>query len=141
MPFAPTFHGLKIDRLRCAGEGDHVADIAHAGHELNHPFKSEAETGVGDGSVPPQIQIPPQFLGVDTRGFHAIFQDIQAFFPLGTADDFPHLRRQDIHRPDGFSVVVLAHIKRLDLGGVVGDDDGFFEQLLSQVALVLRLEI
>ena len=41
---------LELAIIGGAGEGDHVADIGHAGDELHHALKAEAETGMGYGS-------------------------------------------------------------------------------------------
>ena len=41
----------KFDRLRRAGEGDDVANISHASHELHQTIKAQAKTGVGNAAV------------------------------------------------------------------------------------------
>lgn len=50
---------LEIGIPRCAREGDHVTDIFKAGEIHHHSFQSKAKTGVGDGAVPAQVEIPP----------------------------------------------------------------------------------
>jgi serine/threonine protein phosphatase 1 len=41
---------LKLDVVGGAGEGDDIANIAHAGHKLHQPFKAQAKPGVGHGA-------------------------------------------------------------------------------------------
>ena len=68
-------------------------------------------------------------------------QHVVALLALAAADDLADARRQHVHGGDGLSVVVGAHVERLDLARVVGDDHRLLEQLLGQVALVLALQI
>ena len=37
---------------RCPGEGDHVADVAHAGDEEHQPLKAQPEAAVGSRAEP-----------------------------------------------------------------------------------------
>ena len=50
---------LKLHVLRGSWEGDYVADVLHAGGELDGALEAQAEAGVGDGAVAAQVQVPP----------------------------------------------------------------------------------
>ena len=50
---------------RRAGEGDHVADVGHAGEEHQQALEAEAEAGVRHGAVAAQVGIPPVILRVE----------------------------------------------------------------------------
>ena len=41
---------LKVDAIGGAGEGNHIPDVAHAGHELHQTLEAEAKSGVGHGA-------------------------------------------------------------------------------------------
>ncbi len=70
-----------------------------------------------------------------------LLQHVQPFLPLGAADDFADAGSQHVHGSHGFAILTQAHVKGFDLGGVVGDDGGLFEQVFRQVAFVFRLQI
>ena len=40
----------ELREARDPGEGDDVADVSQAGHELDQPLEAEAEAGVGRGA-------------------------------------------------------------------------------------------
>jgi hypothetical protein len=46
---------LEFGAARGSSEGNHIADIRHAGDEHEHPLETESETGVGRGSVASKI--------------------------------------------------------------------------------------
>jgi len=46
---------LKLNAIGRAGEGDDIADVAHAGHKLHQALKAEAKTGVGHGAKAAQV--------------------------------------------------------------------------------------
>lgn len=50
--------GLELAVLRITGEGDHVADILHAGHKEYQTLKAETETRVRNGTKLAGIHIP-----------------------------------------------------------------------------------
>ena len=62
-------------------------------------------------------------------------------FTLASSNKLPYFRDQQIHRGDGFSIGILAHVKRLDFFWPVVHKNRTFEMLLCQVTFVLRLEI
>ena len=55
--------------------------------------------------------------------------------------NFSNAGSQDIHCGYGAAVVILPHIKCLDLLWIVGDDHGFLKMLFYQVALMLTLQV
>ena len=59
-----------------AGEGDDVADVLHAGGELDGALEAEAEAGVGGGAVAAQVQVPPVGGVVQAGLGHAALEDM-----------------------------------------------------------------
>ena len=53
---------LELGISRCAGEGNDVADICHAGDKEHQTLKSETETAVRHSAVAAGIEIPPHVL-------------------------------------------------------------------------------
>src|SRR5687768_17377427 len=53
---------LELRLARGAREGDHVADVVHAGEVLDGPLEAEAETRVRHRAVPSEIAVPPVVL-------------------------------------------------------------------------------
>src|SRR5262245_14874484 len=84
-----------------AGEGDHVADVAHAGDELDGAFEAQAKAGVGDGAEAAQIKIPPVVFGFQMLLGHSLGQYIEPLLALAAADDLADLGDEDVHRPHG----------------------------------------
>ena len=94
------------------------------------------------GAVSANIKKP--IVGIRIRDpflFHSLQEYIVAFLALAAADNFPHPGHQHIHRPDGFPVIVEAHVESLYLFRIVVNDDRLLEGLLGQIALVLRLQL
>ena len=52
---------LELGVARGAREGNHVADVGHAGHELDEALEAQAKTGVGRAAVATEIEVPPVF--------------------------------------------------------------------------------
>src|SRR4051812_31720596 len=50
---------LKSGLSRGAREGDHVADVGHAGGVDGGPLQAQAESGMGHRTVAAQVAIPP----------------------------------------------------------------------------------
>ena len=73
---------LKFGVFRSSGKSDHIPDIAHAGHELNHSLKAQPESRMGYGSEAACVQVPPKFGGGYVHLLHALFQSVQPFLPL-----------------------------------------------------------
>src|SRR5712675_2046241 len=89
---------LEFRISRRARERDHVADVGHAGDELDHSLQTEAEAGVGYGAKPAQVEVPPVVGGVEALFFHAAFQHVEPLFALAAADDFTDAWDEDVHR-------------------------------------------
>lgn len=125
--------------LGCSWEGDDIADVCHAGYEQDQALKSESESGMGRGSEPAGIEVPPD---VFLRNMHfaaAFRQFFKIFFALGTAYDFAYPGKEHIHGPHCFPITVLLHVKSLDLPGVISQNHGPAEMLLDKVPLMLTL--
>jgi hypothetical protein len=72
---------------------------------------------------------------------HARVEHVEALLALAAADDLADAGRQHVHRGDGAAVVVLPHVERLDVLGVVHHRDRALDDLLGEVALVLGLQV
>ncbi|ETW02175.1 hypothetical protein H310_05743 [Aphanomyces invadans] len=97
---------------------------------------------MGHRAVSTKVAVPPILGGVMSRGFlDTRFQHVQAFFTLGTADDFTNLRDKHVASRDSLVVFVQAHVERLDLLGVVVQHDGLLVDLLRDESLVLAAEV
>src|SRR5262245_49717668 len=77
---------LRISRRPC--EGDHIANVRHAGQEHDQTFESEAESRVRHGSVSAQVHIPPIILGRELVELHVVEQLLEPFLALRAADHF-----------------------------------------------------
>ena len=88
-----------------------------------------------------QLQVPPVVGHVLAEFSDAFFKDVQTFLALAAAHELADARHQHVHGSHRPAVVVEAHVERLDLLGIVGDDHGRAELLLGDVAFVLRLEV
>mmetsp|Transcript_14576 Transcript_14576/g.63141 ORF Transcript_14576/g.63141 Transcript_14576/m.63141 type:complete len:630 (+) Transcript_14576:1418-3307(+) len=120
---------------------DHVADVVHAGAEEDETLKPESKPGVHHGSVPPQVHVPLVLLGFQAHLDHPALHYLQTLLSLRSADELANLGHQHVHRGHRLAVLVEPHVKRLDVLGVVVHDDRLLEDLLGQVALVLRREV
>src|SRR3954470_20724686 len=79
--------GSELGVARRAGEGDHVADVGHAGGVEDRPLETEAEPGVGDGAVASQVAIPAVRLPEEAHLIEAGVEHVEPFLALGAADD------------------------------------------------------
>jgi hypothetical protein len=75
MKFAAVMAALlPAERLiamsRRAGEGDHVADVGHAGDEHQHALEPRPKPACGHAAVFPQIGIPAVGLGIEAVVLH-----------------------------------------------------------------------
>ena len=121
--------------VRIAREGNHVADVLHAGHEEHEAFESESESGMGHAAVAAGVEIPIHSL--ETGLFDAGKQLVIVGFAFGAADDLADFREEHVHAAHGLAVVVELHIEGFDLLRIVGHDHGALEMLLHQIALML----
>ena len=95
--------------VRPARERDRVPDVVQACHKLNQPLESHTKARMRHFAVPTQIEVR----GIGrarvcplSHRLQLFDQNLQAFLPLGAADEFAHARDQDIHRSHGLAVVV-----------------------------------
>jgi ABC transporter substrate binding protein len=96
---------------RRSREGD---GIAHIG-EARDVGKRALEARVRHRAVAAQIAVPGVVLLVDAALRHAGVEHIEPLLALAAADDLADPGGEDVHRRDGFAVVVHAHVERLDV--------------------------
>src|SRR5262245_34511890 len=73
----------RLLELRVPGrswEGNHVADVRHAGDKLHHPLEAQTEAGVGHAAEAAQIEVPPIVGLVEALLVHAGFENIEPIF-------------------------------------------------------------
>src|SRR3954469_13856199 len=132
---------LKLGVARRAWKRNYIANICHARYELHHPLEAEAEARMGHGAIASKVEVPPVILLVEMLRFHAGFEYVKAFFALAAADDFADAGNEHVHRAHRFAIVVDAHVKRFDGGGVVVNDKRFAEFFFGEIAFVLGLQV
>src|SRR5699024_8164142 len=70
-----------------AGEGEHVADVAHARQVHDEALKPDAEARVLDPAVAAQVEIPPVVLLLEAQLLHAGDKHVVPLLALGAADE------------------------------------------------------
>ena len=85
--------------------------------------------------------MPPVVGRLHATLFDPTFQHVQPLFTLAAADDLADSRHQNVHRADGFSVLVTPHVIRFNRSRVIVQDDRLLEGLLGQESFVLGLQI
>ena len=85
-----------------------------------------------------QVEVPPIVIAGEFELGNSRIQPLESMLSLRTPDDLPHLRHQDIHRGDRSIVIVLKHVERFDVAGIVRHDDRNTEVILGQVRLFKR---
>ncbi len=93
---------LEFCVLGCPREGNHIADIAHAGYEQYHAFEAETEACMRRAAEAAAVEVPIHFIFRDMHLLHALQELIHALFTLGTANDLADARGQDIHSSQRF---------------------------------------
>ena len=88
-----------------------------------------------------RLQVPPIVCGILIHLADTAFEDVEALLALAPADEFADAGNQYVHRGHGLTIVVLAHIERLDLFGIVIHRHRALEMFLGEEALVLGLQI
>ena len=78
---------------------------------------------------------------MEAHFIHALVKQFQTLFALRTADDFTNTRRENVHRGNGLSVVVLAHVERLDVLRVIHHGHRSTDVRLGEPTLVFALHI
>ena len=87
---------LKLGVFWRSGEWDDVADVGNASHELHSAFKAQPESGMGNGPVFSQIQVPPVgFFGKPCLP-QAFQQDVSSLLPLAATDDLSYAGDQNV---------------------------------------------
>ena len=93
------------------------------------------------GAVAPQVAVPPVILGLHAQLLDAALQQLQTLLALAAADDLADAGDQAVRGGHGLAVVVHAHVERLDLLGIIGDEHGALIDLLGEIPLVLGLQV
>ena len=88
-----------------------------------------------------KIQIPVVIGGVKSEFVHSGKKHVLAFLSLAAADEFAYAGNEKVRRRDGFPVVVKAHIESLDFLRIIGEENGFFINLLGKISLVFALKV
>ena len=89
----------------------------------------------------PEVEVPPIVLLVQLEGLYPRLEHFQSLLPLGPADNLSDLWREDVEGGDSLSIGVKAHVEGFDVFGVVVEDDRLVEDVVAEVALVLRGQI
>ena len=74
----------------------------------------------------PGIKEPPERFFVNVHFFDPAVEFVIILFTLRTTYDFTNLWEQDIHPSYRLAVIILFHIKCLDLFWIINDDHGLF---------------
>ena len=113
-----------------------IPDIFDARYEHDKTLEAEAKASVGHRSVSPEIHVPRKVLGFEAKLFDAALKQVEALLAGRSTHQFPNAWHEHIHgfySPTLRGVWVrLAHVKCLDVDGVVGEDNGLLEHLLGQ---------
>ena len=125
----------------CTGIRNYVTDVRYTGEVHNDTLKAKTEAGVLCAAVLAEVHIPPVILFLKAKLLHACGENLESFLTLRAADDLADAGNEKVHCGNGLAVVVLAHIERLDLLGVIDKEDGLLINLLGEVALVLGLKV
>ena len=106
------------------------------------PLDAEPEAGVHEGAVLPEVEVPAVRLGIEPLLLDPREQPVVVVLALRAADDLAvALRRQAVVVEHGPGIVgVLLHVERLDVLGVVEDEDRPVV-LLGQQGLVVAAEV
>jgi hypothetical protein len=76
-----------ISRITEGAGRDGVADIGEAGDVGQRALETEAEAGMRQGAVAPEIAVPGVGLPVDAASGHGAVQYVEPLFTLAAADD------------------------------------------------------
>ena len=93
------------------------------------------------GAVLAQVHVEAVVLFAHTQLLNPGFQQIIVVLTLGAADDLADTGHQAVHGRHGLAVGIQLHVEGLDFLGVVGDEDGFLEDHLGQIPLMLGLQV
>ena len=92
-------------------------------------------------SIFSQIQIESVIFFLQSQLIHACEQFFVVVLSLTSADDLTDTRHKTVHSSNGFSIFVQFHVERFDLLWIICYKYRTFEDFLSQVTLMLCLQI
>jgi hypothetical protein len=87
--------------LRRAREGDHVADVGHAGDVLDGPLEAQAEAGVGHRAVACAGRGTTSRSSGQAHLLDALIEHVEPLLALRAADDLADARGEHVHRGHG----------------------------------------
>ena len=88
-----------------------------------------------------QIHVESIVFFVQTQLVHTRCQFVVVVLSLASADDLTDTRYQTVNRCHGLAVIVQFHIERFDILRIVRNKYRTFVHLLSQITLMLGLQI
>ena len=88
-----------------------------------------------------EIHVPPVIFLGHSRLFYSCLQHVVAFFSLASADDLTYARNEQVACRNCLVVIVQTHVECLDLLRIVSNEYRLFIYLLSDVSLVLCLQV
>src|SRR5436309_986739 len=94
-----------------------------------------------DGPISAKIAIPPVRLRLKSRCTNAGIEHVQPLLALTATDNFTDPGRQHVHRSDGLSVIIDAHIKRLNLFWIVHKHYWPSDDFLTNISLMFGLQV
>ena len=122
------------------GYGIDVANVVHPRAEEDESLEPQTETAVHHGAVPPKVHVPLVLRRFEAGLLHPLLHLVDALLALRAADQLADPRHEQVHRGDRLAarLVVEAHVKRLDILGVVVHDHGLLEHLLREGSVRVR---
>src|SRR6185369_16339307 len=116
---------LRIEPVDLPRERDRLPNVRNPADPRHGALDSQTESGMYEGAILAQVQVPAVPGGVEALCLDALEQPVVVILALRAPDDFAvALGRQTIvveHRPRIGRV--LLHVEGLDLLGVVADED------------------
>src|SRR5439155_10964010 len=88
-----------------------ITHILHPGRIHDGAFEPQPKPRMWHRAVPAQVAIPVVRSLVELHLIHAAIEYIEPFFTLRPADNLADAGGEDIHRGDGFFVVVEPHVE------------------------------
>ena len=137
----PFDRSLQLAVVYGSRERDNVTDVSHAGKIHDTALKSKAEACVPGRAVFTEIKIEFVVFRIQPQFIHAGEELVIIILSFASPDDLADAGNQAVHSGHCFTVIILFHVESLDLFRIVGDKHRFFENLLSQITLVLCLQV
>ena len=82
---------LELAVLRCAREGNDVADVLHTCYEEYQALETEAETGMRTASPTACIEVPFKLLGLHATAMDLCHKFVIALFTNASADNLTNI--------------------------------------------------